>query len=330
MMNDTVPVMAGALDQFRASLVAAGLVPPDVIVADGTLHRFASDGRPGDDAGWYVANAGPVYSGVFGCWRRGIEQTWRERVGRQLTQAERAELSSTLTAARREALAVKNDRYAEGAALAQRIWSRAAPASGDQAYLVAKGVAVHGIRQTNGELVIPARDRNGTLRSLQFIASGGKKRFLKDGRIAGCFHVIGEPEGILCIAEGYATAASIYEATGHAVAITFSANFLEVATIALRAKYPDVRIIVCADDDRETDENPGVREARKAAMAVGGVVCVPELDGDEKRGALDFNDVARYFGAEAIRTAIARARTRELPGLVKPRAPTQQGPISGA
>jgi putative DNA primase/helicase len=46
--------MDDAIDQFRAQIEYAGLHPPEVIQPDGKLHRFASNGCRGDDAGWYV------------------------------------------------------------------------------------------------------------------------------------------------------------------------------------------------------------------------------------------------------------------------------------
>lgn len=44
--------MREAMNQFRDEIRAAGLNPPDVIEADGKLHRFASNGKRGDDASW--------------------------------------------------------------------------------------------------------------------------------------------------------------------------------------------------------------------------------------------------------------------------------------
>jgi hypothetical protein len=41
-----------AAAQFRESMVAAGLGPPDELIADGTIHRFSTNGTRRDDAGW--------------------------------------------------------------------------------------------------------------------------------------------------------------------------------------------------------------------------------------------------------------------------------------
>ena len=39
---------------FQSAIAAAGLTPPDTIIADGKIHRFTTNGKRGDDAGRYV------------------------------------------------------------------------------------------------------------------------------------------------------------------------------------------------------------------------------------------------------------------------------------
>jgi putative DNA primase/helicase len=118
-------------------------------------------------------------------------------------------------------------------------------------------------------LIIPLRDTEGTLHSLQFILPAGRKKFLRGGRVSGCYYAIGKPKRVLCIAEGFANAATIYQATGYAVVVAFTAGNLKAVAEALRAKYPDVRLIICADDDRWTQGNPDITKATAAATAVG-------------------------------------------------------------
>jgi putative DNA primase/helicase len=111
---------------------------------------------------------------------------------------------------------------------------------------------------------------------LQFIDGEGNKRFLSGGRKRGCYFGIGQPQGKICIAEGYATAASIHEATGYAVAVAFDAGNLRLVAEAIRQKFPGIEIILCADNDINTPGNPGLTHAREAAAAVGGFVTFPE------------------------------------------------------
>ena len=73
--------------------------------------------------------------------------------------------------------------------------------------------------------------------------------FSPAGGRAGSYFAIGKPAGVICIAEGFATAASIYESTAYATAAAFDAGNLKQVALELRKKFPDVRLIVCADND---------------------------------------------------------------------------------
>jgi putative DNA primase/helicase len=86
-------------------------------------------------------------------------------------------------------------------------------------YLKAKHVQAHGdLREYRSALVLPLHDVNGDLHTLQFIGADGQKKFLTGGKVSGCFFTLADKaEGPLVLCEGYATGASIYEATGYAV-----------------------------------------------------------------------------------------------------------------
>jgi putative DNA primase/helicase len=134
------------------------------------------------------------------------------------------------------------------------------------------------VRQLRDMLVVPARAADGTLQSLQFIGTDGAKRFLTGGRVAGCYHGIGKPAGQLLLGEGLATCCTLFEATGQAVAVCFHAGNLEPVARALRGKFPRLRLVICADNDRSTPGNPGVTKALAAARAVGGYVAIPNFE----------------------------------------------------
>ena len=306
--------MMPAVEQFRDAIRAAGLNPPDTIEADGRLHRFPSNGKRGDDAGWCVLHDDGIPAGAFGDWRTGINETWRADIGRTLTPAEEAAHRAKLEAIRREREAEEARRYQEAREKAAAIWKAARPATDDHAYLVRKGIKAHGARLHNGALVIPMRD-GGELHSLHFIGPDGDKKFLTGGRVKGCYFGIGKPDGVLCIAEGYATGASIHEATGYVVAVAFSCGNLEAVAKALRAKFPTSRIVICADNDTSTPGNPGLTKATAVARAVAGLLAIPSFTPEEieafqaKHGKppTDFNDMAAQCGAEAVKQAIANA-----------------------
>ena len=125
------------------------------------------------------------------------------------------------------------------------------------------------------------------LESLQYIDAEGQKRFLRRARIDGLFTSFGTVEGdtpIACLAEGFATAATIFEVTGLPTFAAMSASNLPLAAKRIRQLFPGVQLIVCADDDAQKDGQPniGIQKAGEAARAVCGEVAVP-----------DFGDVGR-------------------------------------
>lgn len=195
-----------------------------------------------------------------------------------------ARAAAIVASAKRRREAEELQRHQSAAAMAARQWSAASQPDARHAYLRAKGVTGHGIREAGGRLLVPLRDGTGMLWNLQSIGARGDKLFLSGGRKRGLWHLLGGPvSGVLCVAEGFATAASVHEATGHPVAVAFDAGNLEPVARALRDLYPATRIIVCADDDADTaariGRNPGMDAANAAARAVGGSVARPIFGG---------------------------------------------------
>ena len=279
---------------FLDAMRAAGIVPsePDRIATDGTLCRFHVEGdKRGARNGWAVLHVDGLASGAFGHWRTGQHETWCSGSRDRLTPAERARMDAAIIEAKREREAQRLALAKNTQAKALRMWTQARQPVAHP-YLVAKGITAHGIRQLNDRLLIPLRDGDGTLWNVQTIAPHGAKRFLAGGRKRGLYHAIGGTvDGALCLAEGYATAASVHEATGHPVAVAFDCgNLLPVAKV-LRAKYPEATITICADNDTQTAGNPGLTAARAAAEAIGGKVAVPPEPHN------DFNDAARAVQA---------------------------------
>lgn len=220
-----------------------------------------------------------------------------------------------LLASRREAASDK----------AASIWNAPAsaleatqPAIADHGYLKHKRIQPHGAKiyhgslsiggmACNGALMIPMK-LNGKITSLQFINSEGEKRFLPSGEKGG--YMIGKitPDAPICIAEGFATGASIHEATGHAVVVAFDAGNLRKMAELLREKNPDAVIVLCADDD---ETGTGQRKATEAAQAVGGLLAMPVFGEQRLPGVKDFNDMATLTGLEAVKLAIDTAKPVE-------------------
>ena len=73
-------------------------------------------------------------------------------------------------------------------------------------------------------LAVPLKNSDGEVWNAQFISPDGKKRYFKQGRKRGLAFRIGTPGkfAVIVLAEGYATGASIFEATGLCVIVTFN------------------------------------------------------------------------------------------------------------
>lgn len=320
-MSDPRPLSYGEIvDQFRAAMRAAGLDTDATIEADGKLHRFRVAGDRRDQRnGWYVLHADGLPAGEFGCWKRGLSETWHANIGRELSEAEREANRARLEAIRRDREAEAQRVRAEARKKAAKLWEEANPKpSAKHPYLVKKQVRGYGIRQLRDALLIPVRDPDGALHGLQFIQPDGAKRFTSGMAKAGHYHAIGKPDAVLLIAEGYATAATLREATGQAVAVAFDTGNLRPVALALRAKFPAVRIVIAADNDHRTNGNPGMAKAAEAAQAVGGIVIAPEFAADD--AGTDWNDYAATHGLPAVRAAFASAGDTEASAAPSPEA----------
>ncbi len=302
--------MNDVIEQFRQAIAAAGLIPPDEIIDDGEIHRFSSNGKPRDDAGWYVLHSDGVATGKFGCWREGFTKIWCSKSDSDMTPAERDAHRQRVKAmkAQREADTLQRN---ESAAVDAASRLKSATACTQHAYLDVKGVKPYGVKvESDNTLIVPMRDSAGKLWNIERInpADFKDKRGLFDGRRTGCYHSIGKLDGALIVCEGYATGASIHEATGHAVVVAFNAGNLKSVALALRAKYPVLKMIMAADDDIHTAGNPGITKATAAAQAVGGYLAVPDFGADRPAKAKDFNDLHQLAGLDAVRLFIEAAK----------------------
>lgn len=264
------------------AMQAVGLAPAKVIdlVADGQLHRYRVEGdKPGSLNGWYVLHSGDALAGAFGSWKTDERHTWHQAGSKPLTPAERAALRKRLQEAQAMRASSQAAQHQDAAKRAEALLRQSVAATDDHPYLRRKRALAHGIRQKGNALLIPIRNACGELQSIQFIHPDGTKLFLRCGRTAGGFYLIGVVADVLLIAEGFATASTLHQATGHAVAAAFNCGNMPAVARALRAKFPAACIVVCADDDQQTPGNPGLTRAREAAKAVGGFLATPRFQG---------------------------------------------------
>lgn len=222
--------------EFIEAIRAAGLIPPSHIEPE-KLYRFPGAGkRSGNTAGWCKLFADGL-GGVYGDFSQDFSASWQATRITPFSAAQRAAFNRQIAESKATADAERKVRQSNAAMKATAIWRNALPAKDDHPYLLRKGIKAHGAKLYNGALVIPMREGTA-LHSLQFIGDDGTKRFLTDGRIKGCYFSIGstKDKAAICIAEGFATGATIHEATGYPVAVAFNAGNLESVAMAMRAK----------------------------------------------------------------------------------------------
>lgn len=316
--------------------------------------------------GWYMVHDLPLPSGelllvgTFGVWRGNDPGTIKIDLKKRdtaLSDEQRDALRRRLAEDRKRTKLAAEQAAQRAAARATAAWGRLSE-TGESDYLAAKGVGAFGVRYTpNGSVALPMLDATGRTHGLQFLRSGKQaetskrpaKEFWPPGAVKKShFHLIGAPQWLVLVAEGYATGASLHMATGYPVAIAFDAGNLVHVAGALRKRYRSARILICADDDAlqkcracqirlllaehpETcpscgephhAENAGISGASAAALESNGAWVIPRFSEanesarrtqflEHGRKLTDFNDLHVREGLQSVRVQI-EARLSEL------------------
>lgn len=272
------PDRADVLASFADAMEDYGLEreTPD---PNGKWHNVRLKGAKGRKKGAYVLSLSPFPKGYIRNFL-GREGSWYY-AGISLSPEERAVLNAQ---ERERRLAREREIEREQTGIAEKTAAILASFStldaAGHGYCVRKRVGAYGVRVGQSGvhdmagllnlesfrlgkesfLVIPGRDVDGKLWTVQAISNrqGGPKLFASGARKKGTFHIIGaDSVAALCacpavlLAEGYATAASLFESTGLPVVVCFDAgNLVEVAKI-LKSRLPKNQPkIVCGDNDQ--------------------------------------------------------------------------------
>lgn len=324
------------IDEFLAAMAADGIRPvfkPGQSVEfgltrSGRPHRFHVEGDSrGTVNGWYVLFGDGIPAGEYGSWKSNVRNTWCAKNHQELTDDEKQQIAARMAETKAAREAEQREREGLAARDANMLWNNAEPADDSHPYLQRKGVRSYGLRighwrkeddtgrvwlDVSGALLVPIMLVSGKIVSLQGIfpskanAANRDKDFLKDGRKRGGFFLIGTPphgDGTIVVCEGYATGATIHDATGWCVAVAFDAGNLVAVAEDLRATLPNASFVIAADNDRWSKmgdiENPGVHFAERAAFAVRGRLVVPEFADLDDRPT-DFNDLQQREGIDVV------------------------------
>ncbi|WP_018402656.1 toprim domain-containing protein [Marinobacter gelidimuriae] len=266
------------------------------ICNDGEIQRLdAPDKKRGNLNVWYVVLSHEV--AVFGFWHTDEKYIITLRSKYDPVAVERARQAAGRAARKRQCQ--KSHDESQVAVHAQKIWYTASGALVNHPYLLSKGVGAHRLRESNGELLVPIY-ANGKLVNLQRINRNGSKRFLKGGLITGAAALVGKVAGAqtVYLCEGWATAATIHEASGFPVVAAMTADNMEPVAKRIRVAFPaGVEIIVAADNDRYKQHNKGYAEGKKAADTILAKLTLPIFSCSGCQCS-DFNDLAQCKGAK--------------------------------
>ena len=276
--------------QFRNAMYDARLITDVPIIADGNCHRFRNDGDKKEN-GWYFFHGN---YGAFGDWKFDIKGTWS--LHKTISKDELRLLRQQINQAKRIRAAEEKAKHKITADLSRQLWKEAEPVK-SHPYLTAKGVQPHGVRQHSkyrGALLVPMRIGD-KLWSLERIWSSENKKFMYQGRVNGCFYMLGEPQGRIWIAEGFATAASVREVTGDSVVCAFNAGNMPKVARWLAHQYINEELIIAADHDAKGLSHG--HEAMRSGFAT--YLTYPPIEG------YDWNDYQQAQGTERTRKELS-------------------------
>ena len=315
-----MPVSPAEVERlFLEFLDREGLTPARAsdIRADGKLRRYniAEDDEK-KRTGAYALHADGWPNGWGMDWRRGGNEKSYWKMSREylpeLSEEDRKKYAEDMEARRKAAAEETRRLQGEAAKRARSMWDAATPIGAEvlrsNAYLKKKKIReAVGAKLLGNDILVPLHTPGGQLVSLQKIPPEGKKTFLTFGLTRGCFCMLGEDEAwngrYVFVCEGWATGVTVYEATGCAVAIAFSAGNLRHVTGTMLERYPG-KLALAPDNDRSRG-NPGMTQAFSIEDEFDIPLAVPAFKDGEQ--GTDWNDYAARHDIEATSEAIFAA-----------------------
>ena len=310
---------------LRNAMAAVDLYPGD-FVWDGAFHRFPGAGKKkSNKSGWYKAF--PDRKGaVFGDFSTGIEVNWQADRSSEPTKSMRAEWAAE-DAKRKKARAEAEARAIEEV---QKVWDNAIQTPAAEVlghpYLKKKEIEscerlrisvkteLDGWTLPAGILLIPMLV-NKKVVNLQRITRDGQKLYWPKAPASGASLIIGgkyyreDTTKTIYVAEGWATAWTVSEATKCPCMVAFSKDGLLPVAKKVKKRFAGVSVVIAADNDRWTVvkqkeglpdiPNPGVHYAKLAAEEAGCEVAIPDFH-DLSNKPTDFDDLRRLKGIDAV------------------------------
>lgn len=272
---------------------------------DGEIYRYDQD-KPGDQAIWvlgyeWIYKGNTYYKIIYGSWKSG-DRNIIKNYGND-TDANFRKVEHKKTNPMENALQMEKQIRAKECADKWTVLFNQALPDYDHDYLKIKQIPNNlGTRvDSRDTLLIPAYNQDALIGvQMIFRDENGEfqKRFSKGINLRGAYSPLGEwrTSRTIYLAEGFATAASVYMATKKPTICAFNAGNLLHSAISIRAINPNCRIIIVADrDESKTGEIKAKEVCRKLSNCV---YRMPNLTGD-------FNDLHCIEGLPQVSKQLA-------------------------
>lgn len=351
--------MKDHVSDFIEAMRAAGAAPAnasEILPTDKKIRYRLDDDKPGKKTGECVLAIEDDFAyGGFINYREGQWHSWHSKGNGEIkTDEEKAAFKKKLEEKKKAQDEEDHHRQIEAAAKCKAIWDASPIAGNDHPYLARKLVKAHGCRVHKDNLLVPMYRDNRFL-AYQKIKLDGEKKFPFGISTKGAYGALttrDENKDRILICEGYATGASLREATGYTVIIAFNKGNLLPVALTMRAKYPKSQIIICEDNDQWTfihkkkpknfsrDDyrgdapewkewrekgwliNEGHHYATQAAGHIKGFTSSPPIPEDDPDKRTDFNDLHAMKGLEVVKARIDEVPVPNVP--IKKKAEIRQ------
>lgn len=255
----------------------ASLQVSDVDSGDGFFYCHACTDKHGDLINFVAFEEGCSLSDAIILLSKRYSVDVQTKIDTNLLEGT---ISSILEPERNKAVS-KFSQYVEASKNAQDVIKGLGGSRNLTPYMVNKKINHYGTFNRGTSLVVPLMDFGDTIWGVQYIYPNGGKSFLDNCRIDGCFLRLGpEPKITAYLAEGYATGASVYEASGVTTFVCFTAKNIKAVYEDLSSLLPKVDFIVTGDND-----SAGHRHGLRAVYPPAG---------------MDWNDLFCQSGKEAV------------------------------
>ncbi len=329
-----------AIQSFKQALEEEGLIIDGSPIMDGKIHRVKTTNDKGRElSGAYIGYLNNNFpAGFVQNFKTGIKKNWKMQIEKNQSNNIKSpkelheQIKKDQELREKEILALQE----KTALKLEDEYNNAKWANSNHAYLKKKGFDENFyLKQDNkGSLLIPLKDENGKLWSVQRIFPNGDKiigviktQEEKDQGVEylakkqGCFHIIGAKtlhnlkEFYIC--EGFATGATLYKALNKPIIMAVDAGNLENVVKKLSTLYSDRNITIFADNDLKKElkglENTGKKTALEIKEKYSNVsVILPNFTQEQSsQGMSDFNDLMSLKGLEFVAKEIKMQMFRE-------------------